>query len=106
MIPSGPRTEPSRVDVLVALQFADELSAAGSQAGVDGADVFDGECDRRSLDSAVRKYSSSAGDGTSDCARGARTPSGSRQDQTWSQLRLPEWRVAGLYALAGVVGRI
>src|ERR671934_1859521 len=33
------------VAVLVALQLADELSAAGSQAGDDGVDVFDGECD-------------------------------------------------------------
>jgi hypothetical protein len=32
------------VAVLVALQLADELSAAGSQAGDDGVDVFDGEC--------------------------------------------------------------
>jgi hypothetical protein len=31
------------VAVLVALQLADELSAAGSQAGDDGVDVFDGE---------------------------------------------------------------
>lgn len=33
------------VAVLVALQLADELSAAGSQAGDDGVDVFDGEGD-------------------------------------------------------------
>src|SRR4051794_2060466 len=33
------------VAVLVAHQLADELSAAGSQAGDDGVDVFDGECD-------------------------------------------------------------
>jgi hypothetical protein len=33
------------VDVLVALQLADELSAAGSQAGDDGVDVLDGECE-------------------------------------------------------------
>jgi hypothetical protein len=33
------------VAVLVALQLADELSAAGSQIGDDGVDVLDGECD-------------------------------------------------------------
>jgi hypothetical protein len=33
------------VAVLVALQLADEFSAAGSQAGNDGVDVLDGECD-------------------------------------------------------------
>ncbi len=33
------------VAILVAPQLADELSAAGSQAGDDGVDVFDGECD-------------------------------------------------------------
>ena len=33
------------VDVLVALQFADELRATGSQSGDDGVDAFDGECD-------------------------------------------------------------
>jgi hypothetical protein len=32
------------VAVLGALQLADELSAAGSQAGDGGADVLDGEC--------------------------------------------------------------
>jgi len=36
-------TEP--VVVLVALQLGDEFSAAGSQAGNDGVDVLDGECD-------------------------------------------------------------
>ncbi len=33
------------VPVLIALQLADELRATGSQAGDDGVDVFDGECD-------------------------------------------------------------
>jgi hypothetical protein len=33
------------VAVLIALQLADELRATGSQAGDDGVDVFDGECD-------------------------------------------------------------
>ena len=33
------------VAVLVALQLADEFSAAGLQAGNDGVDVLDGECD-------------------------------------------------------------
>ena len=45
MIPSGPRTYAEPVAVLVALQLADELRAAGSQAGKDGVDVLDGECD-------------------------------------------------------------
>ena len=36
-------TEP--VALLVALQLADEFSAAGSQAGNDGVDVLDGEFD-------------------------------------------------------------
>jgi hypothetical protein len=36
-------TEP--VAVPVALQLADEFSAVGSQAGNDGVDVLDGECD-------------------------------------------------------------
>jgi hypothetical protein len=35
------------VAVLLALQLADELSAAGSQAGDDGVDALDGECDSR-----------------------------------------------------------
>jgi hypothetical protein len=33
------------VDALVALQLADELSSAGSQASDDGVDVLDDECD-------------------------------------------------------------
>src|SRR5271156_4335940 len=33
------------VAVLVAPQLADKLSAAGTQAGDDGVDVFNGECD-------------------------------------------------------------
>jgi hypothetical protein len=33
------------VTVLVALHLADELLAAGSQAGDNGVDVVDGECD-------------------------------------------------------------
>ncbi len=33
------------VAVLIALQLADELRATGSQAGDDGVDVVDGECD-------------------------------------------------------------
>jgi DNA-binding MarR family transcriptional regulator len=40
--PLGAADVAEPVAVLVALQLADELSAAGSQAGVD---VFDGECD-------------------------------------------------------------
>jgi hypothetical protein len=35
------------VSGLVALQLADELRATSSQAGDDGVDVFDGECDGR-----------------------------------------------------------
>jgi hypothetical protein len=33
------------VAVLVTLQLADQFSAVGSQAGNDGVDVLDGECD-------------------------------------------------------------
>jgi hypothetical protein len=33
------------VNVLVALQFADEFNATRSQSGDDGVDVLDGECD-------------------------------------------------------------
>ena len=43
--PSGPPDVAEPVAVLVALQLADEFSAAGSQAGDDGVDVLDGECD-------------------------------------------------------------
>jgi hypothetical protein len=43
MIPSGAADVAEPVAVLVALQLADELSAAGSQAGDDGVDVLDGE---------------------------------------------------------------
>jgi hypothetical protein len=35
----------SAVAVLIALQRADQFSAAVSQAGNDGVDVLDGECD-------------------------------------------------------------
>jgi len=42
--PFGAADVAEPVAVLVALQLADELSAAGSQAGDDGVDVFDGEC--------------------------------------------------------------
>jgi hypothetical protein len=41
--PLGAADVAEPVAVLVALQLADELSAAGSQAGDDGVDVFDGE---------------------------------------------------------------
>jgi hypothetical protein len=43
--PFGAADVAKPVAVLVAHQLADELSAAGSQAGDDGVDVFDGECD-------------------------------------------------------------
>src|SRR6476646_2484570 len=43
--PLGAADVAEPVAVLVALQLADELSAAGSQAGDDGCEVFDGECD-------------------------------------------------------------
>src|SRR5439155_19570108 len=43
--PLGAADVAEPVAVLLALPLADELSAAGSQAGDDGVDVFDGECD-------------------------------------------------------------
>lgn len=45
MIPLRAADVAEPVAVLIALQLADELRAAGSQAGDDGVDVFDGECD-------------------------------------------------------------
>jgi hypothetical protein len=43
--PLGAADVAEPVAFLVALQLADELNAAGSQACDDGVDVFDGECD-------------------------------------------------------------
>src|SRR5262249_4227440 len=43
--PRGPADVAEPVAVLVALELADELCAAGSPTGDDSVDVFDGECE-------------------------------------------------------------